>query len=179
MAEIWPDIKNQSRAKRCYDAICDLEKDFAQGIINHFLDTYSKMPLPSDFVEASKSFKKVFFEKQGYYYGSNLTPKNVKHEPDCTYCYDSGFEWIEIDGNSVFAFCFCRAGDHQQRHSDWLLPKASELGSIRKKSFPAKAFVPKEKTFPEVDKAFLNVVDRFCGALKESQEFWAFYYKKN
>lgn len=179
MAEIWPDIKNQSRAKRCYDSICDLEKDFAQSIVNHFVDNFTKMPLPADFVDASKVFKKHFYEKHGYYYGSNLSPKTVKHEPDCSYCYDSGFEWIEIDENSVFAFCFCKAGDHQQKNSNWLLPKTSELGPIRKKIFPVKSFIPKEKTFPKVDKAFLNVVDRFSAALKESQDFWAYYYKKS
>lgn len=180
LAEVWPDIKKTERSKRCYNAICDLEKDFAQGIINHFLDNYSKMPLPSDFVEASKVFKKHYFEKTGSYYGSKLNNKQKQiYVPECSYCYDSGFEWIEIEQNSVFCFCFCKEGDQKKENTNWLFPKMSDLSQVKRKTFPLNAFMPKEKTSPWVDNEFKSMVQRFIAALKESQDFWSNHFKNN
>lgn len=173
LGEVWPDIKNAKRAKRYYVAVADLETDIVEGICDVFLDSFAKMPLPSDFVEANRAFKKTYFEKTGRYYSSKDEVKVMpKHQADCSYCYDSGFEWVELDGTNAFCFCFCKEGDRQQATTNWLLPKSSEIGQVKRKVFPLAAFIPKEKNPLKINSEVFSIASRFREALKESQEFW-------
>jgi hypothetical protein len=177
MAEIWPEMKADFRSKRYYAAIADLEYDIVKQICDVFSDTRHKMPLPSDFVEASKAFKKNYFEKTGQYYGSYKSSFKPDFKPECSYCYDSGYEWLEVEGNNVFGFCFCFEGDNHKKNSKWCLLSASDVPNARRKTFPVKAFVPKPKD-ETYEAAFLRTTERFKEALEESHEFWEFYLSK-
>jgi len=181
MQDLWPGITHQARAKRIYNAVADLELDIVQNIANHFMDSFQKMPLPSDFLEAAKAFKKHYFEKTGQYYNkkeSKLLLTNFV--PSCSYCCDTGFEWVEINGCSVFCFCFCKEGDKNRNSTNWLFPISGEITGIRKKIFPSKAFLPSlSGDIKKADREIFNVVKRFNEALKESQDFWRHYFSKS
>lgn len=179
MAKVWPEIGNPARSKRYYNAISDLELDVVNNIAEVFLDTSTKMPLPVDFLNAAREFRKHYFEKTGQYYNKKDIPEpQSPHKLVCEYCYDTGFEWIEVDGVHAFCFCFCWIGDKAKINTKWMFPKSNEVEGMKRKMFPVKSFIPREVSDKNQLKEVFGVSKRFDLALQESQEFWNFKHKK-
>lgn len=156
MSTIWPEITNQTRLKRYYSTVSDLEQDIVEKICNHFMDSTLKMPLPNDFAEASRLFKKSFFEKTGRYYNASGNKVNgggerTLYQIECTYCCDSGFEFVKWNEAAFFVYCFCKHGDNAQKMNNWLLPKSADLKQMSRLDFPFSSFLPSKRDFQELE----------------------------
>ena len=184
MAEVWPSINAPARLKRYYATISDLELDVVKAICNDFMDRFSKMPLPADFLAASNIFKRMFFEKYNYYYGKENTKFiDIPHKVDCEDCYDTGLNYISVENFPTFCFCECSNGKEQEKNSKWILPNWSEIKNkynCKKSTYPKDIFKPSKERDLSLftDNKKNNQVLKYEQLNNEAQDFWKEFHNQ-
>lgn len=87
MAGVFPNINNKSRLKYYYKAVKDLPFLALKEITRSFLMSSKQMPLPSDFVDAARDWKK----KNNFYSDKEEAPDIII----CEKCNDFGIVRIK------------------------------------------------------------------------------------
>lgn len=98
------------RVRRIYQLIGDLPPEAIAEIVSGFIDNSRYAPLPKDFLEAAKEWKKQYHLKTGQFWGYQ-SRQTVQPEIECQRCLDAGLLHIQVpDGDYSLCRCDCTAG---------------------------------------------------------------------
>ena len=149
---------NEERMTRIWQMVESISEDDFSKTVDTMLDNLRYAPLPKDFQEATRSFKR---------YGSAEEKEEVKH--NCETCYDLGFlRWPNAPIEFLAVRCHCQPKDFL--HHEFI--KQVKPGSEATR-FDFKVLTPKHNPEEELQYTYFNGrVAWWKSVLRESNEFW-------
>ena len=166
LAELWPQITSRARLERYKKAVRDMDNHSFSQMINEFLDQAKFMPLPKDFAEWGKVWKR----KQ------SPEPTPEPYQVLCEKCGDLGIlrcQGLRTNITDTLMRCSCRAGLRQPWALPMIEPEFTEL-LWRVTKPPIEWFRPDEAGLESMNltKALNLKAIEWRGKVAEAETYW-------
>lgn len=98
----WKNNYSPEQVERIFKHVRDLNSWHLKLIVDAFLDTARQAPLPRDFRDAARAYKKRL----------GISEKKHEYKYECEHCRDGGMLSLtdRTDGHRTFARCDCQRG---------------------------------------------------------------------
>lgn len=166
MADVFPNINNRSRIKYYFNAVKDLPLEALRDISKSFLTSAKQMPLPNDFLDAARDWKRK------HNYQSHIEEAEVIL---CNKCGDLGI--VRIQHHNDLKFEELLRCDCGQIIGDVLKTPiwANDLHKVFKVSpCPLYWFKPQNTSAVDFNNSeIINILSEWKRKKKKSEKYWS------
>lgn len=175
LSAVWKDINSGERVTRYYRKVAGLPPEAIKFIVDTWLDSSQKMPLPNDFEKLAKEWRTNYFHEKGHYYGFDSAGSAVE-AIQCGLCNDCGIIKIvhhNPDDFKQLMRCDCDAGTR----SAALLPQwAGDIaGAFKRETMDPKWFNPTLLNGEPLEKSEMKFYKKLMDwkrILNKSEDYW-------